>query len=257
MKTIIFTIISALSVSFAGFGQYGRAVITCLDEKELSPISELVVEIWQDSVCAELKTDAHGMVNFEKLRPGQTEVRFILNALTDEKVIIFIQENQVFQYTALLNFAEEELVNLTAKDYQVSPNGHDNKTGDDGCVTITRADIINMPACYLSEVQIVHYQTPLIDKDGGASGQTVTREDLAKMPTRSAAGVASTVGGVYLEEGTENLNIRGGRDDANIYFIDGVKVQGSHNVPKSAIKQVTVLTGGIPANYGDVTGGVE
>ncbi len=257
MKTIIFTIISALSVSFAGFGQYGRAVITCMDEKELSPISDLVVEIWQDSVCAELKTDAHGVVNFEKLRPGQTEVRFVLDSLTNEKVVIFIQENQVFQYTALLNFAEEELVNLTGKDYQVSPQGHDRHVVKVNTNTITMSsDVFSSSSSYLSEVEIVHYQTPLIDKDGGASGHTVTRQDVTKMPVRSANGVASTVGGVYHEEGTENLNIRGGRGDANIYFIDGVKVQGSHNVPKSAIQQVTVITGGIPANYGDVTGGV-
>src|SRR5690606_449220 len=48
----------------------------------------------------------------------------------------------------------------------------------------------------LTEVEVVHYEVPLIDKDGGASGQTVTREDIARMPVRSAAGVAGTVGGV-------------------------------------------------------------
>jgi len=258
MKTIIFTIISALSVSFASFGQYGRAVITCMNEKELIPISDLTVEIWQDSVCAELKTDAHGVVNFEKLRPGQAEVRFILNSQKDEKVVIFIQENQVYQYTALLNFAEEELVNLTGKDYQLSPQGHQNGQVEEEDINsiIMSSSIFGASSSYLAEVEIVSYQTPLIDKDGGASGQTITRQDVTKMPVRSANGVASTVGGVYLEEGTENLNVRGGRRDANIYFIDGVKVQGSHNIPKSAIGEVTVLTGGIPANYGDVTGGV-
>ena len=44
----------------------------------------------------------------------------------------------------------------------------------------------------LKEVEIVSYKVPLIDKDGGASGGTVTREDLARMPGRSAASVAST-----------------------------------------------------------------
>ena len=31
----------------------------------------------------------------------------------------------------------------------------------------------------LKEVEVVSYKVPLIDKDGGASGGTVTREDLA------------------------------------------------------------------------------
>ena len=34
----------------------------------------------------------------------------------------------------------------------------------------------------LKEVEVVSYKVPLIDKDGGASGGTVTREDLARMP---------------------------------------------------------------------------
>jgi hypothetical protein len=53
-----------------------------------------------------------------------------------------------------------------------------------------------------------------------------------------------------------NVNIRGAREDANYYYIDGVKVRGSSNLPKSYIGEVTVYTGSIPANYGDITGGV-
>ena len=38
----------------------------------------------------------------------------------------------------------------------------------------------------LSDVEVIRYKVPLIDKDGGASGTTVTRDQIAKMPTRSA-----------------------------------------------------------------------
>lgn len=108
----------------------------------------------------------------------------------------------------------------------------------------------------LTEVEVVHYEVPLIDKDGGASGQTVTREDIARMPVRSAAGVAGTVGGVYMEEGSGAMSVRGSRSGDSYYFIDGIKVRGSSNLPKSAIQEVSVITGGLPANYGDMTGGV-
>lgn len=108
----------------------------------------------------------------------------------------------------------------------------------------------------LEEVQIVAYKVPLINRDGGASGQTITREDIAKLPVRDAAGVASTVGGVNESEGTGGLSVRGSRDDASYYFIDGIKVRGSSNLPKSALEEVTVITGGLPANYGDATGGI-
>lgn len=108
----------------------------------------------------------------------------------------------------------------------------------------------------LDEVVVTSYAVPLIDKDGGASGGTVTRDDIAKMPGRSATSIAQTVGGVYSTEGSGALSIRGARSDASYYFIDGIKVRGSTGLPKSAIEEVSVITGGLPANYGDATGGV-
>jgi hypothetical protein len=108
----------------------------------------------------------------------------------------------------------------------------------------------------LEEVQIIAYQVPLIDKDGGASGGTITREDIAKLPTRSAAGIASTVGGVGLDATGAISSVRGSRSDETYYYIDGIKVRGSSGLPKAAIQEVTVMTGGVPANYGDATGGI-
>jgi hypothetical protein len=108
----------------------------------------------------------------------------------------------------------------------------------------------------LDAVVVTSYAIPLIDKDGGASGGTVTRDDIAKMPGRSATSIAQTVGGVYSQEGSGALSIRGARSDASYYFIDGIKVRGSSGLPKSAIEEVSVITGGLPANYGDATGGV-
>ena len=45
---------------------------------------------------------------------------------------------------------------------------------------------------------------------------------------------------------------------ARCYSVRGgwYRVIGSTYVPKSAIANITVYTGGIPANYGDFTGGV-
>jgi hypothetical protein len=108
----------------------------------------------------------------------------------------------------------------------------------------------------IDEVVVVAYKVPLIDKDGGASGATVTREDIARLPVRSAAGVAATVGGVNSDEGSGAISVRGSRSDGTYFYIDGIKVRGSSNLPKSAIEEVSVITGGLPANYGDATGGI-
>jgi len=108
----------------------------------------------------------------------------------------------------------------------------------------------------IDEMKVVAYKVPLINKDGGASGATVTREDIARLPVRSAAGVAGTVGGVNQSEGDGGISVRGSRSDGTYFYIDGIKVRGSSSLPKSAIEEVTVITGGLPANYGDVTGGI-
>lgn len=108
----------------------------------------------------------------------------------------------------------------------------------------------------LEVVEIVEYQVPLIDKDGGASGGTITRDEIAKMPARSVTSMAMTIGGVYSQEGGTALSIRGARSDANYYYIDGVKVRGSVNMPKSAVEEIKVMTGGMDASYGDATGGI-
>src|SRR5690606_13697041 len=63
----------------------------------------------------------------------------------------------------------------------------------------------------IEEVRVVAYKVPLINKDGGASGATVTREDIARLPVRSAAGVAQTVGGVNSSEGDGSISVRGSR----------------------------------------------
>ena len=60
---------------------------------------------------------------------------------------------------------------------------------------------------------------------------------------------------VQKEEGGE-LFVRGSRSDATQYVIDGVKTKGNFRIPKNAIKEITVITGGVPAMFGDATGGV-
>jgi len=119
---------------------------------------------------------------------------------------------------------------------------------------ITFLDIELEAGVKLEEFEVIDYTVPLIDKDGGSSGGTVTREDITKMPGRSATSIAATVGGV--QQTGAGTSIRGAREGNTFFYIDGIKVRGSTNLPKAAIEEVQVLTGGIPASYGDATGGI-
>lgn len=104
----------------------------------------------------------------------------------------------------------------------------------------------------LPVVEII-YEPPLIDD---YVGTTKTRQEIVNLPTRNINSVAATTAGVTQQDEGKGINVRGSRDDATFYFIDGVKVRGSINIPQSGIEQIQVITGGVPAMYGDLTGGV-
>src|SRR5690554_38056 len=140
----------------------------------------------------------------------------------------------------------------------VSYVGYNAKQIQNVRINNARITFLNIPldaGVKLEEIEVVEYTVPLIDRDGGSSGGTVTRENISRMPGRSATSIAATVGGV--QESTDGgISIRGAREENTYYYIDGIKVRGSSNLLKGAIEEVSVITGGIPANYGDATGGI-
>lgn len=107
----------------------------------------------------------------------------------------------------------------------------------------------------LAEVVKVEHKIPLIDKDGG-NATTVGSDQFTKMAGRSADAVVTTVAAVKDNDGKAG-NIKGDRGGGGGFvYIDGVKVYGSQAIPQAMADQITVLTGGIPAQYGDATGGI-
>ncbi len=110
-------------------------------------------------------------------------------------------------------------------------------------------------AVQVEGVTITKYKVPLIDKDKTVTGATVTSAEISKMPNRNAQSIATSVGGVFSRDG-EVGNVRGQRSEGNVTYIDGIKVRGTGSLPESAIEQVSVMLGGVPAQYGDATGGI-
>mgnify|MGYP000480573322 CR=1 FL=1 len=61
---------------------------------------------------------------------------------------------------------------------------------------------------------------------------------------------------VVSEDGTE-IHFRGARSNATAMMIDGVKItSGMSNIPTTAIGNFRIFSGGVPAEYGDFTGGI-
>ncbi|MCF8424515.1 MAG: carboxypeptidase regulatory-like domain-containing protein [Bacteroidia bacterium] len=116
-------------------------------------------------------------------------------------------------------------------------------------------ELSNGEGVRLDEVEVIAYQEPLIDGDM-KSGGTVTREEYQNMATKNINSVAATTAGVYQADEGGALNVRGGRSNSTIYFVDGVKVIGGLGVPQQGVEQLNVITGGVPAQYGDATSGI-
>jgi len=106
----------------------------------------------------------------------------------------------------------------------------------------------------LNEVVITQYKVPLIQQDKTSGGQTLTSEQISKLPTRSVNAIVATTAGTTSTDGGE-VNIKGSRANATNYYIDGIRVSGSPP-PVQDIEQLEVITGGLGAEYGDVTGGI-
>ena len=121
---------------------------------------------------------------------------------------------------------------------------------------LTGSNAIKMTEGVLvDEIEVKGFTKPLIDQ-GNLSGETKTAKEIVALPTKSINSIASTTAGIYQKDEGDDINVRGSRSDATSYIIDGIKVRGTMGVPTSAIEQITVVTGGLPAKYGDVTGGV-
>lgn len=59
-----------------------------------------------------------------------------------------------------------------------------------------------------------------------------------------------------VKSSNDSIHIRGGRGDSTYYYIDGIKVRGSANLPKTASEEVSIITGGLPINFGDLKGSI-
>ena len=85
----------------------------------------------------------------------------------------------------------------------------------------------------LEAVEVVKYKIPIISKDQSVSGETISRSQIKSMSGRSTSQIATTSAGV--STAGNGVHIRGSRSSSNFVYIDGVKVRGSQNLPKSAI----------------------
>lgn len=104
----------------------------------------------------------------------------------------------------------------------------------------------------LPEVKVTRYKTALVEKD--KNQKSFSDKDLVKLPTRGYGAIAQTSSAVNQTAGG-GVSFLGQRTDATRVFIDGIPVIGSSALPQGAQSQIDIIQSGIPAQYGDFTGG--
>ena len=107
-------------------------------------------------------------------------------------------------------------------------------------------------ATSLGAVEIITYRKPLIDKDRQA--KIYTGEEIQQLAVRDiSAIVATSVDVVSQDDGSGDINVRGQRSEGTQMIVDGIKINGKLSIPQNAIEQVEVISGGVPAMYGDLS----
>lgn len=106
----------------------------------------------------------------------------------------------------------------------------------------------------LDVVEVVDYKVPLIEQDNTTRGGIKTGEEIRNLPTKNINALAATTAGLSSQDEGRGVNVRGSRSGATNYYIDGIRVFGALP-PETEIDQLQVITGGFPAEIGDITGG--
>lgn len=222
MKNVLTTLVALVAFVFSAVAQNNTGEIKgqLFDKESGKPIPFATVQVDLGSSPRGATTDMEGRFTIKPLPPGS--------------------------YTVIVRSMGYGEVKFTG--VAVNPDK----------ITWMKNTKISVTAITKKEAVVTAYKNPLIKPEDPSamtvlSGELKTRTDI-KAPARMVANLSSEV--KMAEDGSNRVIIRGSRSDASGYYFDGVKMTSVANIPGSSIGSVTVYTGGVPAKYGDLTGGV-
>lgn len=142
-------------------------------------------------------------------------------------------------------------------ELEVSYVGYQTQRIVDVTVLAGRTNFVNVvmtTGINLDEIVITEFKVPLIEQDNTTRGGIKTADEIRNLPTKNINALAATTAGLSSQDEGRAVNIRGSRSGATNYYIDGIRVFGALP-PETEIDQLQVITGGFPAEIGDITGG--
>lgn len=109
-----------------------------------------------------------------------------------------------------------------------------------------------MPVIEIVEERIEPW---VMEPDNPSTITRITRKVMKDLPTKNIADAIKLTPGVYQPDAGGTFQIRGARQGASMIMLDGMRVENLDGIPYLAIEQMQVITGGLPAKYGDTTAG--
>ena len=220
LKTAILSLLLVaigISMTAQGYGEI-RGVIK---NQDLEVVPFATIKILQGNLLiGGTQSDANGKYVYKPLNPGSYDMMIIESGHHTQpinKIKIIPNEATYVDVKLTPNILGE--VTVVAKAYDYTKAGVDKNM-----YTMKSLDA-----------------TELLQLAGSSRG------DIKGALTSISSDVIETNGEVHF---------RGTRGDATGYFVDGVRTLGASTIPGLGIENLTVFSGGVPAMYGDVMGGV-
>jgi hypothetical protein len=193
---------------------------TVVDEKK-QPMPFVPVAVLEDStIILSAQTDMNGEFTIKEVTPGKYNVKAIATGYNTFFLKGVLVESNVTRYLDLpMTVSSKDLPAVVISAEWVQPAFNPKFS------TVTPISIDQI--------------------DNSATGKT----DLVGLITMVTPGVLPTNDG-------KDIYLRGSRRGSTAYYVDGNRTMEVPDVPGMGIGGMEVLTGGVPAEYGDCTGGI-
>jgi hypothetical protein len=99
---------------------------------------------------------------------------------------------------------------------------------------------------YINPLLPAHPDVPIV----------ILGEDIEHAVDKRINSLVASTAKTFQSDSNEPISIAGSRYSSTKYYVDGMRVDGEPGIPGSAIEQISVYAGAIPASYGDSTGGL-
>ena len=120
--------------------------------------------------------------------------------------------------------------------------------------------VLSRSATEIEGLQVTEAKIKMVDRLKTSSGNTILESTIEDVAVQDIQDLIAIQAGAIVTDG--KLHIRGGKVNEVVYMIDGISVnnivdgEAALTIDVDAIKEMKVMTGGFPAEYGNAQSGI-